>query len=412
MKKIVSIFIVAMLAVRVLQAQTSTFIFTFTSSKTEVKFNQYDPSLPAYIDSLNVRVNGISNVTSWSIQIQTSPDNLNWSNCGTPVSVTPSSAASGGSCVPSGALYVRLSITAGSGGGSITGSLIGICSLCQTSKNTWGAIKGTLSNQTDLQSALMNISLTPGPAGSVGPAGPQGIQGLQGLTGPAGSTGPAGPTGLTGATGPQGIQGIQGATGAIGPAGPTTNMPSGMIAFIATGTCPSGWTENDNIATYNILITTSAAGDVGTHGGSNSYTPSGTVSAPVFTGSAGTVPAETFTGTSNQTTSATSAGTPAGTNGTASVAITTAGDSALGSAGYYINKFNGVTLASGTTSITVPAETFTGSALATHTHTLTPAGTNGTVSFTPSGTNSTPTFTGNSATITPPYYKMIACQKN
>ena len=210
-----------MLAVRVLQAQTSTFIFTFTSSKTEVKFNQYDPSLPAYIDSLNVRVNGISNVTSWSIQIQTSPDNLNWSNCGTPVSVTPSSAASGGSCVPSGALYVRLSITAGSGGGSITGSLIGICSLCQTSKNTWGAIKGTLSNQTDLQSALMNISLTPGPAGSVGPAGPQGIQGLQGLTGPAGSTGPAGPTGLTGATGPQGIQGIQGATGAIGPAGPT-----------------------------------------------------------------------------------------------------------------------------------------------------------------------------------------------
>jgi len=112
---------------------------------------------------------------------------------------------------------------------------------------------------------------------------------------------------------------------------PPSSVPSGMLAFISSGTCPTGWTENDNLATYNILVTTSANGDVGTAGGSNSYTPAGTASinsltaaAQTFTGSSTTVPAETinsltaaaqtFTGTLNQTTSATSAGTPTGTN--------------------------------------------------------------------------------------------------
>ena len=50
-------------------------------------------------------------------------------------------------------------------------------------------------------------------------------------------------------------------------------IPSGMIAFIATGTCPSGWTENDALAGYNVLVTTSAAGDVGTHANQISLPP-------------------------------------------------------------------------------------------------------------------------------------------
>ena len=259
-------------------------------------------------------------------------------------------------------------------------------------------------------------------------------------------------------------------------------VPSGMIAFISTGACPSGWTENDSLTGYNVLVTSTANGDVGASGvstliasaqtftgstttvpaetvnsltaaaqtftgssttvpaetvnsltaaaqvftgtanqttsGTSAGTPAGTNSGgsfsegaiswpvgvptnasgafsqgaiswpggvPTFAGSAGTVPAETFTGTTNQTTSGTSAGTPAGTNSTVSWTIVTSGYS-TGTTKYSPSSFGGSALASGTTSITVPAETFTGSAMATHTHTLTPAGTNSTASFTPSGT--------------------------
>lgn len=169
-----------------------------------------------------------------------------------------------------------------------------------------------------------------GVTGPVGPVGPAGPQGTQGNAGPTGATGPQGSVGETGATGPTGATGQQGATGPTGPTGNTgptgatgpqgatgatgatgPGIFSGMILFIATGACPSGWTENDSLATYNILATTSAAGDVGTHGGSNSYTPAGTVAAPTINSL--TAAAQTFTGGSD-TTDAISAGTPAGTN--------------------------------------------------------------------------------------------------
>lgn len=97
-------------------------------------------------------------------------------------------------------------------------------------------------------------------------------------------------------------------------------------------------------------------------GGAESVTPTGTVSAP------------TFTGTAAIATNAVSAGTPAGSIN----AHTTAADS---------------TTTGGTAKVTGPGtHTFTGSALGTHQHTLTPA-----------GTNSAPTFTGGSHTNLPPY---------
>src|SRR5438094_673435 len=89
------------------------------------------------------------------------------------------------------------------------------------------------------------------------------------------------------------------------------SIPSGAIVFFDSGSCPSGFTEVSGLNGKYILGTVSANSNVGTTGGSNSYTPAGSVAAPTFTGSAGTVPAQTFTGDSN-TTSATSAGTPAG----------------------------------------------------------------------------------------------------
>jgi hypothetical protein len=87
--------------------------------------------------------------------------------------------------------------------------------------------------QTNLQSQINNIKLTPGPpgptgpqgpAGAVGPAGPVGPAGaastVPGPVGPAGPAGPAGPKGDTGAAGPAGAPGATGAIGPIGPAGP------------------------------------------------------------------------------------------------------------------------------------------------------------------------------------------------
>ena len=245
-------------------------------------------------------------------------------------------------------------------------------------------------------------------------------------------------------------------------------VPSGMIAFIATGTCPTGWTENDSLAGYNVAVVTSASGNVGKYasqsltagaqtftgstttvpaetvnsltaaaqvftGTSNQTTsatsagtpagtnsggafsegpiswpggvptnaggafaegliawPTGGSNVPTFSGSSGTVPAETFTG-SLDTTSGTSAGTPAGTNSGGAFSIVTTHENS-GSSNYVATTMGGTSLASGTTSITLSTQpTFAGSAMATHTHTVTPTGSNGTVSFTPAGTIAWPT---------------------
>jgi hypothetical protein len=189
-------------------------------------------------------------------------------------------------------------------------------------------------------------------------------------------------------------------------------LNSGMIVFIDSGSCPTNWTEVSQAGNY-VLLTSSGNGNVGTTGGSNSYTPagsnatasftpSGTVAAPTFTGSQGTVPAETFTGTPfssviNHThtvtvTSLVQGGTTAATTGTHLMTSTAVGGSAR------------APTAGGVASIT-------------------PAGINGTASFTPAGTNSAPTFTGNSGTvpaetwsgtpttIQPTFIRLIACKK-
>lgn len=109
---------------------------------------------------------------------------------------------------------------------------------------------------------------------------------------------------------------------------PSGGLPSGVIVFINSGTCPTGYTEVSSSGNY-ILLTTAAGGGVGTTGGSASYTPAGTngtvnftpqgtidshtvgakagtsggnvaLTAPTthtFTGTQGTVTAQTFTGT-------------------------------------------------------------------------------------------------------------------
>ena len=293
-------------------------------------------------------------------------------------------------------------------------------------------------------------------------------------------------------------------------------VPAGMLTPIKSGACPSGWSEDDTFTGLVMLATTTAAGDVGTTGGSTSFTPAGSVSTPSFSGNAGTVPAQTFTGASD-TTSSVSGGTPAGTNSsgafsegaiswpvgvptnasgafsegaiswpagvptfagtpfssvinhthTVTVTSLVQGGTTAATTGTHImtstatggsaraptsgDSFTATTAnpAGGVSSITpggtvawpagVPAiaagsftqptvswpagvptiaagsftqPTFAGSALSGHTHTVTPTGTNSTVSFTPSGTISTPAFSGTPATIQQPFIKVIWCSKN
>lgn len=234
-------------------------------------------------------------------------------------------------------------------------------------------------------------------------------------------------------------------------------VPSGTLTMIVTGTCSNGWTEVSGLNGQFLQGTLAANGDVGTTGGNATITPAGTVSQPTFSGAsdttssvtagtpagsnstaaftpvgsngtaaftpAGTVAAPTFTGASD-TTSAVSAGTPAGVNsstGTVSKLVTSSSGVTLVFVGSALATHTHTVTPTGTNSApafsgtpgtvpaqtftgtpgTVPAETFTGAQLAAHAHTLTPT-----------GTVSQPTFSGASVDPRPQFTKVIFCSKN
>jgi len=193
-------------------------------------------------------------------------------------------------------------------------------------------------------------------------------------------------------------------------------VPRNTILMMLSA-CPAGYTEVSAMNGAMPYGTIAANGDVGGTGGSNmitptgsnataSFTPAGTVAAPTFTGNAGIVPAETFTGNAgtvpaetvswpagvptfagNALATHTHTVTPTGTNGTASVA-TTSGSLAGTSSG----AFSKIANVSPGSSFTVPAETFTGSL---DTTSAVSAGTpSGTIAW-PAGvpTNATASFT-------------------
>lgn len=168
----------------------------------------------------------------------------------------------------------------------------------------------------------------------------------------------------------------------------TASFPSGMIMILISGTCPTGFTELTALNGKFILGTLAANGDIGTSGGSDNITPAGTVSAPTFTGN-------------SVTSSAVSGGTPAGTNSAPTFTgnAVTAASTTTGTKLVTANTSTGVSTITTATG-TVSAPVFTGSALATHTHTTTAT-----------GTNSAPSFTGSSFDNRPAFIKVIFCKK-
>ena len=191
----------------------------------------------------------------------------------------------------------------------------------------------------------------------------------------------------------------------------TRYVPAGIISMQISGSCQAGWTQVMALNGQFLQGTLAANGDVGTTGGNATITPAGTNSTAAFTPAgtnstaaftpAGTVAAPTFSGTQG-TTSATSAGTPAGTVAAIAATSTTA---------VVVTTGSGNNVAAQTHTHAAPA--FTGSALATHTHTLTPAGTNSAPGFTgTAGTVPAETFTGTAVDPRPQFTKVIFCSKN
>lgn len=236
-------------------------------------------------------------------------------------------------------------------------------------------------------------------------------------------------------------------------------VPSGLITFVVSGSCPTGWTEVTALNGVALRGTLAANGDVGAATGADSATP--TVASTSLTAAA-----QAFTG-SSATTSAVSAGTPAGsvawpagvptnaggafsegaiswpagvpthsgttatfTGNAVTAASTTSGTKLV--TGNTSTGVSPITTATGTVNITsqgtiawpagvptiaagiftqpaiswpagVPA--FSGNALGTHQHTLTATGTNAASAV--SGT-----ITMNSVATVPSSIKVIFCSKD
>ncbi len=165
-----------------------------------------------------------------------------------------------------------------------------------------------------------------------------------------------------------------------------SGFQSGDIIFTTASACRTGFTEVSALNGRMARGTLAANGNVGQTGGSDTYTPAGTISPLTFVGNAWAAPAIAWP-----------AGVPtyAGTVNTLAVTAHTVVATKQGaSAG------NVVTTA--THAITgVPGGTVAW-----------PAGVPTIGTYTPAGTIATPTLSGTPATVVPAYLNLIACSKN
>lgn len=160
-----------------------------------------------------------------------------------------------------------------------------------------------------------------------------------------------------------------------------SGLPADLIVLTLT-TCPSGYVEATELEGVALIGTVAANKNVGTSIGSNTITPTGTVSQPTFTGDA-------FTAVINHTHPITD---PGHSHTQASTTIAT-GSTAnrLGT-----NDTSSTAVNTGTTTTGVTTNN--------------PAG--GVASITPTGTVSTPIFTGNQFDNRPASKYVIFCKKS
>lgn len=205
--------------------------------------------------------------------------------------------------------------------------------------------------------------------------------------------------------------------------GSSSTIPVGSILLIDTGTCPTGFTEVSSLANKFLVGTLSTNSDIGITGGADNITPNGTISGLTFTGNSistslvsggtpsGTISQPTFTGSAlaahshelpfQIATTTTTRQIAAATFGTgtarAATSVSTTGTANTTSAAVALTQ----SISAGTPIGTISIPTFTGSALGTHSHTLTAT-----------GTITGGVFTGNSQDNRPSFVKVIFCKKS
>ena len=197
---------------------------------------------------------------------------------------------------------------------------------------------------------------------------------------------------------------------AIGPSGGGGGgLPAGAILLVASGSCPAGTVEDPSLAGKTLVGTTAANGDVGTTGGSDTFTPDGTVAAPTFTG---TLASLTHSG-ANVTSTFT--GSALGTHSHELPFQIVSGTSirALPSATFGVGTsraaVGGWTATANTTSAAVAKDQAisAGTPAGTVANTVTQPSAH---SYTPQGSNSAPTFTGVAGENRSAFTRVIFCQ--
>lgn len=185
-------------------------------------------------------------------------------------------------------------------------------------------------------------------------------------------------------------------------------VPTGAILLVTSGSCPTGYAEETTLNGKLPLGTLTANGDLGTTGGSDTLTASGTVawpvSVPTFSGSALGTHAHTFTGNA--------LGTHAHELPFQIPSTTTTRQLAAATFGTGTSR-----AATGVSAAGVANTTSAAVALSQAVSAGTPAGTNSSVSAgTPVGTvawpASVPTFTGSSGDNRSAFVKTLYCKKS
>lgn len=208
----------------------------------------------------------------------------------------------------------------------------------------------------------------------------------------------------------------------------SSELTSGDIVWRVSGPCGTGFTELSSMNGRTPIGTTTANGNLGTTGGSDTITPAGTNAALTFTGTAWSAPAvswpagvPTHTGTTASFTGNASScvvnhnhnlATGTGTTGNFSQVIGTVDTSSGGTGGTPTQTALG-TLSGNPTANGAATCTPAGSVSITAQGTIAwPAGVPTIASYTPAGTINTPTFTGTQFDNRSAFTRGIFCQKN